>query len=78
MHSILVMWVVYDNPIDFPGQFVARKFLGDKPTEDYFYNKSLAAVREWIHEQARNCGQGAPYRMARLPNDDPVIFETWM
>lgn len=76
--SVSIIWVVYDHPIDFPDQFVARKFLGINPTDDYYSDKSLAAVREWIYSEASKCGLGQPYRMPRHPNDDPVILETWM
>lgn len=78
MNNFLIMWVVFDNPIDFPGQFVARKFLGNTPTDTFFADKKLNAVREWIYGEASKSGQGSPFRMARHPKDDPVIFETWM
>jgi hypothetical protein len=28
------IWTVYENPSDYPGRFVARRFILDQPTAD--------------------------------------------
>jgi len=74
----LNIWTVYENPLDFPGQFVARRFENNKPTLDHFADPLLERVREWVHLQAAQYGQGSPYRLDRAPSDDPDILETWL
>jgi hypothetical protein len=79
MKKRFIMWVVYCRPSDFPWGFVARRFVNGLPTKKYYFaSVSLKAVREWIFWDARKHGLGVPYCLARHPNDDPVIYETWI
>ena len=78
MAQQLCIWTIYKNPSDFPGKFVARRFEGDKPTNDHYANENVDTVRKWIHKDAGNRGQGSPHRLERQPNDDPVILESWV
>jgi len=78
MKNTIIIWVVYKDPSDFPGQFCARIFSGGKPTGHHYAHYNLELVREWISRGAAQYGVGVPYRMARHHHDDPVIFETWV
>jgi len=69
----LPMWIIYDRPSDFPEQFVARKWIMDKPTSEVMTASDLAGIR-WA------VGKVAPGSvcLARDPSDDPKIVETWL
>lgn len=77
MSNVLTLWVVYNNPSDFPGQFVARKFEGNKFTKEHFADVELLKVREWIYEQADRIGIW-PVRFDRHPSDPAPVYETWI
>lgn len=62
--------VVYYNPIDFSGKFVARVFDSNLPTNDYIVKKRLEEIREAIPSRF--------VRLSRSEDDDPVIVETWI
>jgi len=70
------VWVVYFNPRDFPGRFVARRhdILHDKPdpvaSSEHFVRNTLREVRETI-PLGLIC-------MNRSPGDDAKIVETWI
>lgn len=53
-----------------PGQFVARKWLMDEPTNEILQDATLEGLRAKLP-------QGL-IRLDRLPKDDPVIVETWI
>lgn len=78
MGKSISSWTIYHNPKDFPGLFVARRFELDKPTDDHFTHTDVECVRQWVHAEAVNSGQGSPYCLPRQPQDDPVIIETWI
>ncbi len=64
------IWVIYDHPIDFPDEFVARKFILDKPTKDMIVMPSLDELRKML-----------PLGLTRLDRcleDDPRIIEVWL
>ncbi len=70
------LWVVYANPSDYPGKFVARRWIKErfdthfKGTAEKHVSSNLQALRDEI------CiGR---HRFARLESDDPVIVETWV
>jgi len=67
----IITYVIYRNPLDYPGKFVLRKWIGANPFED------PEAVCNEIHE----CHNLLPSTCKKLPpdpNDDPVIYEVWM
>lgn len=68
--SALAIWVVYDNPVDLPGRFVARKWLNDEPTAEILQAKTL--------EELRGCLPAGLVCLRRAPSDDPKIVETWL
>jgi hypothetical protein len=78
MNKKLNTWTLYQNTKDFPGQFVARRFELEKPTNDHFAHSDVEHVRTWIQKEATKSGQGTPYCLPRQPQDDHVIMETWL
>lgn len=65
--------VIYENPSDYKGYYVARIWDLDKPTDTIMLKKKLSQIREDIKKNLPN--------MVRLPkakSDDPVIVETWI
>jgi hypothetical protein len=71
----LSIWVIYDHPTDFPDHFVARRHIaygpGAGPTDDIVIHGKLAAVRKEMERRFLTC-------LARHPEDDPKIVETWL
>jgi hypothetical protein len=67
------IWTVYDHPRDYPRNFVARKFINDKPTNNIIQGLSLDEVRKKILDINPNLTC-----FTRQPNDDPIILETWL
>jgi hypothetical protein len=69
------MWVIYDHPSDYPQGFVARLWLitpeCEQRTETLRQEGNLAAMREGFLRDGLSC-------LARHPEDDPVIVETWL
>ena len=64
------IWTVYDRPADYPNEYVARKFLNEKPTDEVITSTSLDEVREALEDMGFVClGVG---------DENPVIIETWM
>jgi hypothetical protein len=74
--AILEMWTVYHGPRDYPGQYVARKFLiiggrGEPvPTDDMFVAQTLEEIRELLPPGLYNLG--------RQDGDQPQIVESWV
>ena len=70
----LSMWAITKNPTDFPGQFVARRWVIGAGvmavTVDHLVSDTLEGVRALL----------PPYlvRLPRDPNDDPAILESWV
>lgn len=67
---MLELWTVYDNPIDLPGRFVARKWLLDQPTSEVLQDKTLEGLRGKLPRGLT--------RLERSPQDEPKIVETWI
>jgi len=71
---MLDMYTIYCKPLDYPNNFVVRKFLigsGDVITTDEIHiGDTLEEARAFI-----------PYRLVKLmrdPNDNPSVVETWI
>lgn len=62
--------VVYENPKDYPGRFVARLFDLDKTTR-------VAVVKETLDE-VRKAIPRSMVSIVRSKFDDPAIFEIWI
>lgn len=67
----LSLWVVTENPSDFPGQYVARLWHGERATTTKIVAEDLKSIRR---EMLRRGLMLVP----RSPEDDPVIFEIWL
>lgn len=73
MPDTLSIWTITANPSDYPGKFVARRFLIDgriiAATTDIHIADDLEAVRAMLPKGLINIGRG---------DDDPVIVESWI
>lgn len=67
---MLDIWVIYDSPRDFSGEFVARKWRLDQPTDETLRSATLDSLRAKLP-------QGL-YRLDRSPQDDFRIVESWL
>jgi hypothetical protein len=67
---MLDIWIVYDSPSDFPGQFVARRFEVNKPTADVLTAGTLEALRALLPPGL--------IRLERTQHDQPHIAEVWV
>jgi len=71
-----VMWTIYENPSDYPGLFVARRWRiasdGSLHCLDpALVERTLQPIRDEMHRLGL-------YRLARSEGDDPVIVESWI
>lgn len=71
----LEMWTVYWSPLDYPGQFVARKCLIGGAPELQMTNDMYTAA---TLEELRDLLPPGLVLMPRDESDDPVIVETWI
>ena len=73
--TIMSMWVVYDHPLDYPTEFVARRHEvtkeGSRPTNEAMSSHSLDLLRDELVGRGLTC-------LTRSPEDDPKIVETWL
>jgi hypothetical protein len=65
------IFVVYENPLDYPGMFVVRRWMGEVP--DPF----PVIVAETLTE-ARKVIPNGSVKLMPYAGDDPVILETWI
>lgn len=65
---------VYERPLDFPNDYVARVWDGKRarPTDTMIKRSTIEEIREDI----KNAGFKTVF--ARAEGDDPHIIETWM
>jgi hypothetical protein len=68
--SELVMYVVYKHPLDYPEEFICRRFVGVTPDDELY-------ARGWIAEAVRRELPPGVVRMTRFELDDPAILEVW-
>jgi len=67
----IILYVVYENPTDYPGKFVVRRWLDSVP--------ELAAVRVCEQlDQAREAIPRGAANIGRMRDDDPAIREVWL
>jgi hypothetical protein len=74
--TTLAIWTVYENPRDYPGKFVARRFdvdaKGPKPSASIIIAPNLKTLRSILaFEMHLIC-------MPRNEGDEPQIVETWL
>lgn len=61
---------MYENPTDYPGMFVARRFVGDHASQDVVTGTTLEEVRSLLPPDL--------YRIPRQEADDLCIVEIWL
>jgi len=71
----LTLWTIYHNPSDYPGKYVARRFvvergLGLKAAREVLIADTLEAIRARLPPGL--------YCLGRQPGDEPQIVETWI
>lgn len=66
----LSIWIVYEDPPDFPNLYVARRHRGNVKTKDYVTGATLIDVRAKLPPGL--------IRIERSPSDDPMIRESWI
>lgn len=77
MSNELPMWTVYDHPLDYPSGYIARKWIvapdHSEPirTNEVVTHTDLYELRELMINRGLMC-------LARSPEDDPAIVETWL
>lgn len=69
----LALWTVYDHPSDFPGNYVARLFILDKPTPYVLIADTLDELRAALLNAYPDL-----MCMCRHAYDDPNIVEVWL
>lgn len=75
--SPLSMWVIYDHPKDYPGNFVVREW---KIGPNYSTPVKAAKVVDTLDEARAAIRELNPdaTQLDRREDDDPVITETWL
>ena len=72
------MYVLYNNPSDYPGKYVARRFLvGDPAFPDGIPDALPLAVTEFL-EDARLAVPPGMYNIGRMDGDEQHIVEVWI
>ena len=64
-------WTIYDHPRDFPHNYVARRFEGDKPTGDVMVGTDLSLMRRALELKGL-------VPLPRFQEDDAKIVEVWL
>ena len=67
----LTCYVIYKNPIDYPGKFVTRKWIGLCPKIE------PEIVGDTLYDARRAVPVGL-YCLPRFDADDPSILEVWI
>lgn len=77
----LSIWTLYDHPADFPGEWVARRWVIAKGvyshTDDMVADADLNVVRRHVFADLERRGM-SPVYLPRSPGDDPVIKGVWL
>jgi hypothetical protein len=69
----LCIWTVFAHPLDYPLGYVARMFVGVRPTQTAIYGATLGEVRELL-----SLTYPGLYCLPRDPSDHPSVIETWL
>lgn len=72
---MLSIWTVYDHPGDYPGHYVARRFVtdanGSTATSEVMISTNLNEIRTTLESKGL-------VRLLRSAEDDPTIMEVWL
>lgn len=71
----LPIYVIYENPSDYPGKFVVRRQLAMRGR--IWVDLVPLAVVGTVEEARGHIPEGCVC-LSRDPSDDPVIVETWL
>jgi hypothetical protein len=73
-HIEMMMWVVYDHPLDYPQKYVARlwNINGDHPAAT-----NVIALADTLVEIRQMLPEGLS-RLERFDGDDECIVEVWL
>lgn len=63
-------WVVFEEPPDFPNQYVARRYRAYVDTGEYVSGSTLIEVRAKLPPGLM--------RLERSAHDDPIVRESWI
>lgn len=76
MTAEMVCWTIFDRPLDFPRDVVARRFVvragAVEPTDEVAVFGSLELAQRWLAAQPNLTCFG------RSPDDEPQIVESWI
>lgn len=72
----LPLWVVYENPSDYPGKFVVREWRAGDPQTNYA-RVAPTVVCDSL-EAARAAVPPKKVCIGRCEQDDPCIVEVWL
>ncbi len=73
MSEPLFVYAIYDNPKDFPGEIVVRRWRVSRGvTAEELVHRSCSL------KQARSSIPDGLVCLPRSPSDDPVIVEVWI
>jgi hypothetical protein len=74
----MIIWTVYENPSDFPGEFIARKFqITHGPTSEVLYGPTDEALRFQELQQLHDHFRGWAW-LNRMAEDDPCILGVYL
>ncbi len=75
MSRDLVLWTIYDHPVDYPNDFVARAHAirrgSSEPTDQVIFAPDLEALRALLRQHGLYC-------LGRQADDQPQIVESWI
>jgi len=69
------VWIICYDCIEAPGEWIARKFIGEQGTEELFHNPHLLNVRAFVQNQFIKEGKTG-YRIT--VKDHPIISEMYV
>ena len=68
---MITIWTIYQSPSDYPDRWVLRAFdVPGGPRQECVVCDTL--------DQVRACVPPGLFRLSRMPNDEPQIYETWL
>jgi len=81
----IIFWVIFENPADFPGQFVVRRnvlLVGNANVSDSQPTGYAIEDKPWLVveslSQARALIPDDCYNLGRQNGDEPQIVEVWI
>jgi hypothetical protein len=75
MAEPITMWVIYYNPLDYPGQYVMREWY---ILPNRTLSPALACEVCKTLDQARRFVPWGKFNVGRYEFDDPAIYEVWI